>query len=120
MSIYATPFRRFVLRTDGFASVHAGADPGGLLTRPLRFAGKELIVNCSTSAGGSLRLELQDVAGRPLPGFSLADCRPLVGDSIEQKLIWAKGNDVSSLAGQTVRLRFVLQDGDLFSLKFNA
>jgi hypothetical protein len=27
MSIYTTPFRRFTLRTDGFASVHAGADP---------------------------------------------------------------------------------------------
>jgi hypothetical protein len=45
MSIYATPFRRFVLRTDGFASVHAGADLGQMVTRPLRFWGRELSVN---------------------------------------------------------------------------
>jgi hypothetical protein len=120
MSIYATPFRRFVLRTDGFASVHAGADPGELLTRPLRFAGKELVVNYSTSGGGSLRVELQDTGGRPLSGFSLADCRTLIGDCIEQEVTWTKGSDLSSLASQTVRLRFVLQDGDLFALKFNA
>lgn len=118
MSIYVTPFRRFVLRTDGFASVHAGADPGELLTLPLRFSGKELVVNYSTSAGGSLRMELQDAQGKALPGFALVDCPDIVGDSIEQTVAWKKGADVSSLAGHHVRLRCVLQDADLFALQF--
>jgi len=119
MSIYATPFRRFVLRTDGFASVHAGADAGEMVTRLLRFTGRTLSVNYSTSAGGGLRLELQDADGRPLPGFSLAECRGLVGDAIEQTVAWVKGSDVSSLAGRPVRLRFVMQDADLYSMRFN-
>jgi hypothetical protein len=117
MSIYATPFRRFTLRTDGFASVRAGADVGEMVTRPLRFAGTELVVNYATSAGGSLRVEVQDAAGAPVPGFALADCRNLVGDAIEQKVTWAK-KQIGALAGQTVRLRFVMQEADLYALQF--
>lgn len=120
MSIYATPFRRFMLRTDGFASVHAGADAAEMVTRPLRFVGRELNVNYSTSAGGSLRVELQDAGGNPLLGFTLADRRHLVGDAIEQAVTWANGNDVSRLAGQPVRLRFSMQETDLYSLRFNS
>ena len=118
MSIYTTPFRRWVLRPDGFASVHAGADEGEMLTRPLRFNGKELVVNYSTSAGGSLRVEIQDMNGQPLPGFALTDCRTLVGDALEQPVQWAQGSDVAALADQPVRLRFVMQEADLFALQF--
>ena len=118
MSIYTTPFRRFVLRTDGFASVHVGADSGELLTRPLRFEGKALTINYATSAGGSLRVEIQEESGNPIPGFSLADSRNLVGDAIEQTVSWAKGSDVSLLAGRTVRLRFVMLEADLFAIQF--
>ena len=118
MSIYTTPFRRFTLRLDGFASVHAGADPGELVTLPLRFSGKELVVNYATSAGGSVRIELQDSAGQPLPGFRLSDCRNLVGDAIEQLVSWAQGSDLSAQAGKTVRVRFVMQEADVFALQF--
>lgn len=120
MSIYTTPFRRFTLRMDGFASVHVGADPGELRTRPLRFAGKELVINYATSAGGSLRVELQDKSGDPISGFALSDCRSLVGDSIEQTVHWSKGSDVSSLASQPLRLRFVMQEADLFAIQFRS
>jgi hypothetical protein len=118
MSIYTTPFRRFTLRLDGFASVHAGADPGELITRPLRFAGKELVVNYSTSAGGSVRVEIQDAAGMPIPGYVLDDCPEIIGDEIERKVRWKGGSDVGSLAGRPVRLRFLMRDADLYSLRF--
>jgi hypothetical protein len=118
MSIYATPFRRFVLRTDGFASIHAGANSGEMLTRPLRFAGSQLSINYSTSAGGSLRVEIQDVDGEPVSGFALADCRTQVGDTIDQIVRWGRDADVSSVTGRPVRLRFVLQDADLFAIQF--
>lgn len=120
MSIYTTPFRRFTLRTDGFASVHAGADTGEMLTRPLRFAGNELIVNYATSAGGNLRVEIQDSAGVPIPGYRLADNQPLVGDAINQTIRWKGKPDLGKLAGQTIRLRFVMQEADLYALQFRA
>jgi hypothetical protein len=118
MSIYATPFRRFVLRMDGFASVHMGADVGEMQTKTLRFTGQELVVNFATSAGGSLRVEVQDQSGVPIPGFSLAESRSLVGDTIEQSVTWANGGDLSSLSGQPVKLRFVMQEADLFAIQF--
>ena len=118
MSIYVTPFRRFVLRTDGFASVHAGADLAEMVTQPMQFTGRELTINYSTSAGGSLRVEIQDADGQRLPGFALADCRNQVGDAIEQTVSWARGADLSSLAGRPVRLRFALQEADLFAVQF--
>lgn len=117
MWIYATPFRRFVLRTDGFASVRAGADTGELLTRPLRFSGKELVVNAATSAGGSLAVEIQGPDGKPVPGFTLADCAPVVGDFIGKPVAW-KGGKVETLAGKEIRLRFVLREADLYSIMF--
>jgi hypothetical protein len=119
MSIYASPFRRFTLRTDGFASLHAGADAGEMLTKPLVFAGKELSLNYSTSAGGSVKLEIQDEQGKALPGYPLQDHRALVGDSIDETSLWNKNGDLSSLAGKKIRLRFVLQEADVFALQFH-
>ena len=118
MSIYTTPFRRFALRLDGVASVRAGADPAELVTHPVRFKGPNLWVNYSTSAGGALQTELQDADGKVLQGFGLADNQPLTGDAIEQQVRWKNGRDLSSLEGRPVRLRFVLQETDLFALRF--
>ena len=110
--------RRFTLRLDGFASVKAPMIGGELLTRPLHFEGKKLSLNMATSAAGSLRVEIADEKGNPLPGFTKDDCYPVFGDTIERIVIWKNGSDVSSLIGKTVRLRFILEDADLFSFQF--
>lgn len=109
---------RLLLRTDGFASVHARWSGGEMVTKPLKFSGRELSLNYSTSAAGSVRVEIQDAAGSPCPGFSLADCPELIGDEIHRVVRWGNGSDVSGLAGQPVRLRFVLRDADLFAIQF--
>jgi len=119
LSIYVSGGRRYTLRTDGFASIHAGQPGGELLTKPIIFAGRKLTVNFSTSAAGSLAVELQDAGGAPLPGFSLADCQPAHGDEIARPITWKGGSDLSAFAGRPVRLRFVLTEADLFALKFD-
>jgi hypothetical protein len=43
----------------------------------------------------------------------------MTGDDIAHIVKWKAGSSVSALAGKPVRLRFVLEDADLFSLKFN-
>lgn len=118
MSIYLTPFRRFTLRTDGFASVNAGFDEAELVTRPLIFQGRQLVLNYATSAGGRLRAELQDASGKPIEGFTLEDCKPLIGDRIDQAVLWTSGKDLGKLAGTPVRIRFVIQEADIFALQF--
>ena len=62
-----------LLRTDGFASVQAPYAGGELVTRTLVFQGSQLELNLSTGAAGFGRVELQDEAGKPWPGFSMAE-----------------------------------------------
>lgn len=112
--------RRYTMRLDGFVSVNAPMSGGDLLTRPLTFAGDKLKINFATSAAGDIRIEIQDVEGNPRPGFTLDDCPPLLGDTIERTVTWKNGDDVSALAGMPVRLRFMLRDADLFSFRFIA
>lgn len=118
---YAQPrnqLRRYSLRLDGFSSVRAPLKGGELLTRPLTFAGGELELNYATSAAGSLRVEIRDAENRPLPGYRLRDAVDIFGNRIAGRARWRHGTDVSGLAGTPVRLRFVMRDADLYSLRF--
>ena len=128
LSIYSTEgyffkvkgcrMRRFTLRIDGFVSVQAPLSGGEVLTRSIRFNGGELVLNFSASGAGTVQIEMQDAAGTPIEGFSLADCPPIRGDTIERIVSWKGGSDVSPLSGTTVRLRFVMRDADLYSFRF--
>lgn len=123
LSVYATEayyqgpgsrIRRFSLRVDGFVS--ASAAKGELITQPITFTGSKLTLNLVS--GGESRVEVQDDAGKPLPGFTLEDCTVLKGDFIDKAVIW-KGGSLDQLTGKPVRLRFELREADLFSLKFD-
>lgn len=110
---------RLTLRPDGFASLHAGYTPGECVTRPITFSGDTLELNVSTSAAGSVRVELQDEAGKTLPGFALSDCPELIGDALSRPVIWTSGSRLHEIAGKPVRIRFVLKDADVFSFRFH-
>jgi len=110
--------RRFVFRTDGLVSVHAPISGGELLTRPLTFKGNTLEINYATSAVGSIRIEVQDMNRQPLPGLALKDCVEIFGDEIAGTVTWNSQTKLSDIAGQPVKLRFVMKDADLYSLRF--
>jgi hypothetical protein len=118
---YAQPtchLLRYTLRTDGFTSVHAPYRGGEFLTRSFTFAGKELILNFSTGATGSVRVEIQNSEGKPFPGYALKEASELIGDDIERLVSWGAGSDLSKFAGQSIRLRVRMSDADLYSLRF--
>ena len=141
--------QRLSLRLDGFASLHAPYLGGEMVTKPITFEGSRLEINYSTSAAGSIRVEIQSEEGHPVPGFSLAECPEIIGDEISRVVSWGEvpaplstgrdrkslaaesgvsygteivawegRSDLSRLAGQPVRLRFVMKDADLFSFRF--
>ena len=110
--------RRGTLRLDGFVSVRAGYQGGELLTHPFRFKGSKLLLNYATSAAGSIRIELQEANGQAIPGYALEQSPELYGDQVGHAFRWQKGSDLSSLAGRPVRVRFVMKDADLYSLRF--
>ena len=133
MSIYASEgswhgkgnsIRRYTLRLDGFVSVSGGRRSEDkspeLITHPLKFTGSRLELNLSTSAVGGLQVEIQDVSGKPMPGFAMDDCDVVFGDSLARIVTWKGESDLGALSGKTVRLRFVLDDADLYALQFRS
>ncbi len=115
---FSKVYRRYTLRVDGFVSVRAGLRGGEVITRPLTFTGKELEINFAASAAGSVRVELQDLHGVPLPGFALDDGVEVLGDDLERRVRWKDGADLAALAGTPVRVRFRLVDADLYAFRF--
>ena len=63
-------------------------------------------------------MEIQEADGKPVPGYGLDDCREIIGDEIERVVRWEQGDDLTSLAGKVIRLRFVMKDAYLFSFCF--
>lgn len=120
---YAQPtahLRRYSLRLDGFASAQAGYDGGELVTKPVVFQGDALSINFATSAAGGIRVELQQPDGSPIAGFTRDDAVEQIGNEIDRVVSWKGGSDLSALAGQPVRLCFVMHDADLYALSFGA
>jgi hypothetical protein len=118
---YRTPsvhIRRIVLREDGFVSVHAGYAGGEMTTKLLTFEGQKLVINDSTSAAGSIRVEIQDVEGKPISPFTLAESTEIYGDELEHVVVWNGVSDLSHIKCKPVRLRFVMKDADLYSIRF--
>lgn len=117
---YAQPtaeLRRYSMRLDGLASLRAPADGGEWMSRRLVVDGRRIELNFATSAGGGIRVELQDDAGRPLPGYSLEDCYEVIGNDLARTVRWSSGADLGWLAGRVVRLRVRMVDADLYSLR---
>jgi len=110
--------RRYSIRIDGFVSIHARETPAELITKTLKFSGKTLSLNFSTSVAGAILVELQDERGKPIPGYSLSDCDELFGDTISRIVTWNNGSDLSELAGKPIRIRMSLNGADLYSFKF--
>ena len=111
--------RRYTIRPDGFVSVSGPYSGGEMVTKPLVFSGNRLTANYATSAAGGLHVEIQTPDGHPIDGFALADCPEIIGDRIEGAVRWSGGEDVGRLAGKPVRLRFLLRDADLYSIRFS-
>ena len=119
------------LRRDGFASMDwiPGStrvrrrvdDPSGagvLVTRPLTFSGAHLFVNADLQ-GGELRVEVLDESGRVINGFTRESSAGVTGNAVKMPVEW-RGASLASLAGKTVRLKFVMTRGRLFSFWVSA
>lgn len=118
---YAQPgnhLRRYTWRTDGLASVQAPYEGGEFVTPFFTFTGAQLSLNYTTSAAGSIRVEVQDAAGKPIKYFSAKDCNPLIGNETDRRVYWERFPQLSELQDKPIRLRFIMHDADLYSLQF--
>ena len=114
-----TVISRLVLRRDGFVSVRAGWREAEFTTPPLRFTGRNLRLNVNTSATGFLRVACLSAEGKPLSGHALEDCDIIhTANEVNRTVTWQGRSDVSSLADQPIRLRFVMRNTDLYAFQF--
>lgn len=109
---------RAIMRLDGFVSADAPYGGGEIITKPLKFKGNKLEINANTAAGGSIRVEILDSYGYPIPGFSINEANWINGNSVRLPVSWSNDNDLESLNGKIIRLRFVMQDCKLYSFQF--
>ncbi|TVR56108.1 MAG: hypothetical protein EA426_14080, partial [Spirochaetaceae bacterium] len=112
-----TRMRRFTTRLDGFVSINAPSQGGEFVTEPIVFTGDALFLNLSTSAAGSVELEVLDADEKRIDGFGFDEFGVIFGDEIEMK-IQPKDRRFGELAGRPVRLRMKLRDADVFALRF--
>jgi hypothetical protein len=90
-----------------------------VVTKSLPVSGKSLYVNAAAQAG-TLKAELLDAdTGTAIPGYTLADSVALQADAVRAKLQWQGVTDLSALAGRSVRIRFSVQNADLYSFWFD-
>ncbi len=111
-------FGRLRLRLDGFMSADARYDGGELVTLPVTFSGNRMELNIQTSVPGHARVEILDMNGCPVPGFSAGECEEIRGNFIRKTVAWNGGTDLSALSGKPVRLRFLMRDAKLYAFRF--
>jgi len=99
-------------KLDRFVSLDADNASRSVITRPLEFCGRSLVINADAS-GGEVRVELQDAAGNAIEGYEAAKSRPLRGDSLAHSVKWTGGSELPDV--RPLRLRFKMRNASLFS-----
>ncbi|MDG1894359.1 MAG: hypothetical protein P8J37_05585 [Fuerstiella sp.] len=111
-------YRRAVTQLDRFVAAVPGPEGGFFVTPPLRFSGHTLKLNVNVQDGGSVRIGLLNKDGQPLPGRSVDDCLPIIGDSLSVPVEWRSGRDVSLRGNKSTRIRVEATGAELFGFQF--
>ena len=124
------------LRHDWFCSLRATSE-GYVLSSPFAVRGSRLTLNAaahgpdpgqapadpvwshvlagSKAGRGSVSVEVQDLSGAPIPGYSGAECQVFWTDSTEAQVRWRDRSDLSSLRDRSVQLKFLLRNASLYA-----
>ena len=65
-------------------------------------------------------LDRDDKKVVPIPGYTMADCDEIYRDCVAWPVSWKGRSDLSALAGKPLRVRFSLQDADVYAMQFRA
>lgn len=117
----ASPYHWALWKRDRLVALEALVE-GRVTLLDRKCAGRELLLNFKTEAGGCIRAELIKVVGvaqkaesPALEGYSFAECDPLYGDSLSHPVTWRGKGDLSALKGQNVLVRLHLVKAKAFA-----
>ena len=115
------------MKRDRWAAIEPVYKQGVLQTRLMYWAGRSLQINADAE-GGSIRAELLDVWGKPIPGFAASDSDPFSGDSLEHMMSWNGKPElplelagtpymegIQDGSGRAMSIRFFLERAKLYS-----
>lgn len=103
-------------RIDGLASMQAKETPGSIETHDFIPEGSHLSVNADFGKG-RLMVEVLDADGKTIPGYEKRACVIENQDAVKLPIRWK--NSAALPSGIPIRLRFHLQNGDLFSYRID-
>lgn len=87
-----------------------------LLTKPFICKGDVLQINCACPEG-HVKVEVLNTIGKVYRGYEKDACMPFAGDALRQKIAWAHGKNLAPLKGKDIRLKFYLQNAELYSFQ---
>ena len=120
MAVYAGSDRVFVVPSNRFASLHAGAEEGEVILKTMICTGNHLRLNFSTSADGYIKVEFQTPEGAPIAPYTLANAKRKTDDR-PHVAEWKTKTPTrfNDMKGKTVRIRIVMKEADLYSMQFS-
>lgn len=111
------------LRLDGFVFLEAAGKTdvagaaGSVTTKLFRLVGNSVLVNVAAPRG-EIAVEILEESGKPIAGFGAADAMIGKGvDDLRWRPRWRDRDNLSSLAGRAVQLRFCLVNARLYSFQ---
>ena len=99
-------------RIDGLASLRAEEKQGTIETHEFVPEGKRLFINADVG-NGRLMVEVLDATGKAVEGYEKESCVIQNQDSVKLEIKWK--HTAALPAGVSIRLRFHLENGDLYS-----
>lgn len=104
------------LRKDGFMYLASQGSWASFITKPLALFDPTLVMNAAAPFG-EVRYQLTDLESRPVEGYTLDDCTPLVSaDSLAWPLEW-QGRRLDELLGKIVRLEVKFRSARLYAFR---
>ena len=104
--------RWFSYDSDGEAAHSLTTAPIVIPSQPCN-----LTLNVQTTVRGYVKVEVLDAgSGAPLPGLTMSDSVPTMGNYLQRAQRWASGAALP--AGKTVRLRFESVQAKLFAFGY--
>ncbi|MGD2084898.1 MAG: hypothetical protein PVH61_01820 [Candidatus Aminicenantes bacterium] len=92
------------LPRDRFCSLRCPEYDTAFLTTTPMAVNKNLAINMTIKPGGFLQAGLEDIQGKPVPGFQWQDCDELSGDRLYQPITW-KGKTISNPCRYQLQIR---------------
>ena len=106
------------LRKDGFMYLDSQGTWAGLTSKPLALLDPAIVMNAAAPFG-EVHYQLTDLESRPVEGYTLDDCTPLVsGDSLSWPLRW-RNRTGEELVGKIVRLELKFRAARIHAFRGN-